>query len=49
MYLTPSRMRAVQMVANNWTMRARAPRVCALARALGYDVPVMNNAWGYSW
>ena len=36
--ITPMRMRAVQLVANNWAMRKRAPRVCQLAHSLGFYV-----------
>lgn len=40
---------ALQQIANNWTMRARYPHITRRAASMGYDVPVMNSAWGYAW
>jgi len=33
-----NRKHAAQLVANNWTMRHRYPRITAFARSLGYEV-----------
>ncbi len=44
-----TRQAAAQMIANNWTLRKRYPRITRYAASLGYDVPLMNPAWGYAW
>lgn len=47
--VTPMRARAARLVANNWTMRKRYPRITKLAYYMGYDVPLDNKLWGYDW
>ena len=49
MTFSQAKARAIQLIANNWTMRARYPHITRRASLMGYDVPMMNPTWGYAW